>query len=258
MHNTFFTDGFLTCVLAFMLILSISRHKKFPQLRLFPFYFGSFFLLQLYVVGNLLGFPSSYQRAINIGSLYLDAFVTLIEFAAFMYFLHYVIQDTRKKTWLKKATKFLIIAFLVVFIHNSVYWGEIQYGSISAVYVLEALCVLIGCFFYYRQLFTLFPNLNLMKQPDFWIATGLTFYAIGTLPITFLLNYYEKNDDLLYRQLFSVVYIFYILLYLMILKAYYCPTGKQHRSQSPEAPRDPDQTIAQLESLYEKAKRRYS
>lgn len=83
-----------------------------------------------------------------------------------------------------------------------------------------------GCYFYYREIFSLFPKTNLLQNANFWTVTGLSLYLICTLPITFVLGYLDNIDYLLYIQVYTIIYVFYIFLFILIIKSYLCkPTN---------------------------------
>jgi len=219
----YFTDLFLSVFLILVFIVSFIKRKKHPSFKFFPFYFASFIILQLhYYIAIIFFFKPSYRKNIPLVNSYIDRITTIAEFFVFMYFLYCSIKSVQKK----KLTMWLAIVGLtiaVAIILKEVFWdGAVKYRSLTNIYILESSSMLIPCFFYYHELFSASPKLKLRQDANFWTITGLTIYLICTLPITFVLAYLSEIDYPLYIQVYSIIHIFYIFLFTLIIKSYLC------------------------------------
>ena len=224
---SYFTDPLLTIVLIILLIIALKKRKNYPQFKLFPIYFALFIILKLeqfiYFPFFYRGVhPAFYVRLYN----YFDCLVTLSEFFVFMYFFYSILNGSKlKKIIIALTTVGLIIFFFIIF-HDLFSYQKLEYVSLNNIYIIELLILLLSCSFYYIELFRSNPVLKLTNTPDFWVAGGLTFYLACTLPITIIIPYIFKTNSLLYLNLYSIIYLFYILLFLMTIRAYLCKPEK--------------------------------
>ena len=209
------------------LFFSIIKRKKHSQFKFFPFYFTTFIILQLEFYCVLIFFiDKPYFKKISLLHRYTDTFVTLTEFFAFMYFFYHVIKNTKKKKLIKWLAITGIATGTLIILTDIFVKGFMRQRSLTNIYILESSIMLIPCYFYYRELFSLSPKTNLLQNANFWTVTGLSFYLICTLPITFVLDYLANIDYLLYTQVYSIIYVFYIFFFILIIKSYLCkPTN---------------------------------
>jgi hypothetical protein len=217
-----FIDLLLTIVLFGAFFISFTNRNKHPQLKFLPLYFASFIFLNLFHYIDTVFFEDNASVNISWMADYIDATVTLLEFLAFIYLLHCNIQSKEKRLLIKwiaiaGTTIMVIVAFTDTLIYSS-----IRYRSLTFIYLLESVLLLIPCLFFFYQLFTSPPKLKLIQNADFWAITGLTFYIICTFPISLVLIYFFETDYKMYLQTFIIIYVFYILLFLMIIKSYLC------------------------------------
>lgn len=223
----YFTDLLLTITLFLVFIMSLIKGKNHPQYRFFPIYFFSFIILQLlnysyFIISN----DDITRKKIIWVSMYADWLVTLIEFLAFTYFFYSVIKHIQKIKlirWVFLTTTFITIIIVVFDTFNK---RALSHSSISTIYILESLSIILFCFLYYHELFSVSSRANLLHDTSFWTATGLTFYSLCTLPATFVLNYYIKLDYLFYAKIFTIIHVFYLLLFAMIIKSFSCKTPR--------------------------------
>lgn len=223
--GTYYTEVILFILQIITLFISLKKKKLYPQLSFFPIYFLSFILLTTngylyYLVGS---YPKFLFYTVEIIGNYL---VTLIEFLTFLCYLHTIIISSS----LKKITRLIgfisLAPFLIVFFQIIESPTNDIKEKINNLYLIESIALLIPCSFYFIELF-ITPTLNkLSSRPEFWISSGLMFYIVGTLPATVITDYYYAHNMTVYMNLFAVIYTFYILLFLMILKSYQCRKEK--------------------------------
>lgn len=225
--NDYFTDLLLTLTLVLVLVLSLTKGKKYSQYKYFPFYFFSFLMLQFFNYSYFVPTnDTSLRNAIGRAGYYIDWTVTIIEYFAFTYFFHSINCNPKKKKIIKWS--FVIVTTLAasVVFNDILNKPRLSYNSISTTYVLESLSLMLFCFLYFHELFTKFQKTNLLQDANFWTVTGLTFYSICTLPTTLVLNYYIKIDYLFYAKIFTIIHVFYLLLFALIIKSFSCKTPK--------------------------------
>jgi hypothetical protein len=82
------------------------------------------------------------------------------------------------------------------------------------------------CVIYYLQLLNNIPQVILLKEPAFWVVTGVLFSSSLTIPITFAGNYFGFKYLSNYIFLVSLLTVLpYIILHLFLIKAILCSTN---------------------------------
>ena len=88
--------------------------------------------------------------------------------------------------------------------------------------------LMILCISYYYQLFKTTPSLNLLKDPSFWIITGILFGMSTTIPVSIIGGYLFHNIP---RDIFLSVAVImplgYGVMHLFFLKAILCSIRQQ-------------------------------
>jgi hypothetical protein len=219
----FYTEALMFLTLIIALFVTIIRKKIDKKLKLFPFYFGFFIgrLVFRYILiidnGNLL----SWNVFFNYIDSYLEFFLVMTELLIFMHFFYYVLNSPSKRKTIKIFSIIFIIFSISLFITDNILQKHITMGTITQMFFLEAVFLLISCFLYYLQIFKSPPTLNLLNEPPFFVITGLFFFLICSLPYSIILDYLFDYYRI-YSIIFSIIYIFYILLFIMIIKAFLC------------------------------------
>ncbi len=226
-YNSLFSDLMVTIILFVACYLSITNRNRHPEYRFFPIYFFSFLLLELtfYSAYFFIEGSPTFDKLDKM-TYYFDILVTFIELLTFMYFFHSILKNKKSR----KITVWLTLIFIFIssslIVKDLFQRGKLYYGSSTTIYILECICFITSCVFYYKELFTGLPKVNLFQEPNFWTVSGIAFFSTCTLPITFTLNYFQKNDYLTYQTIFIVINVFYILLFLMIIKSYLCKVAR--------------------------------
>lgn len=227
----YFTELILLVLLIILLIVSYRKRKLYYSLLFLPYYLLFFILLLLNnyiqtIFFNSNSFTALFNRIEAIG----DLLVTTIEFITFSYFLYTILRSKKFKAIIKIAGTATIPVFLLLFFF-SWYFNYNLRNDLSVSYIIESSTLLLFCSLYFIELFTLPPVDQLIKSPDFWISTGLMFYLIGTFPLTIIAEYIITTNYLLYNNLFTIIYVFYIILFLFIIKAYSLATANKLQQQ---------------------------
>jgi hypothetical protein len=218
-------DTYFTSVLVFFISLIgffLTMITKNKGLKMFAYYFLAYFLGQLYFFFSSTVINGNYYSIIRIGILY-DYLFTIFEFTLFYLFIKRSINHPTANIILKWAAFIYYMVHLLfflpkIFLHKNV----VPQFVVQTSFIIQASFLLIFCVVYYYYLFKEKPELNLLLEPSFWIVSGLTFCMISTLPLTFILNNVMKNNYTWGINLYAIIYIFYILLFLMIIRGLLC------------------------------------
>lgn len=219
--QTDFYSGAVTFLLAVVVfIVSLQRKKQHPQLKPLIFFFLAYILGELVrAVDRGIGVDRPLRAKI---STYLDVVETIIEFFAFFLVIKNYIVSVKIKKILKPLSFLFIVPATVCFVYYKFAHGKIDQYFLQAFFTFQAFLLIVACALYYVDLFTKEPKLKLMDDPSFWVITGLAFFMLCTLPFSILGMHLIKVDFQLYVQLFMIFEVFYWILFLMIIKAYFC------------------------------------
>ena len=124
----------------------------------------------------------------------------------------------------KSNQKILRIAFIIllVLLIVSLYNDFFKRASIIA-YIIANFGLIIFCLIYYYRLFNDLPNMNLIKEPSFWIITGVFFTMSIHIPILASMSVLKnKISSSNYYLLSSVTTFCYSIMYLFFCKAILC------------------------------------
>ena len=127
----------------------------------------------------------------------------------------------------EKSQKNLKILFGITFTISAylLYSNNITQVSTQVLAVIN-ICKTIFCILYYRNLFKMISSQNLLRDPIFWIVTGVLLYSCISLPIYCLNNYIRLQFPLLIaRNIFSISNMFIIIMNIFFIKAFLCTTS---------------------------------
>ena len=83
--------------------------------------------------------------------------------------------------------------------------------------------LIVLCVIYYYQLFNNIPTLNLLKEPSFWIITGIFFGMSINVPLSAIISYLDKRISVSTFMIFGNIFIIsYGIMHLFFIKAIIC------------------------------------
>ncbi len=185
-----------------------------PDTRLYLRLFPLFLLLTLAV--ELISFYFSVNNK-TIAILIIYNFFSLFEYLFYMYVLREIIQHKRAK----KIIFYITWLYILLEILNFLFIQKITaYNSMT--YALG--CLLIGaiCIYYFFELFQSAHSVSLVRQPSFWICSGLLFYYCCSFPIYGLLNFLKKAPPVIQNNFGVVVLLLNVFLYSSFTIAFLC------------------------------------
>jgi hypothetical protein len=221
---TYWKTDFYSIAISFALaviglIVSLKR-KQHYKLRPLIFFFLSYVLMEI-IRSAIRGVPM-YKILREQVRVYLDLVDTIVEFfTLFIVIKNYVISSR-----IREVLKLLPLVFMVLitafFLHYEIGHGNPDQYFLQTIFTIQASLLIVACVLYYIDIFTREPKLKLTDDPSFWVATGVVFFMLCTLPFSILGMYLVKTNFNLYVQLFAIFEVFYWILFLMIIKAYFC------------------------------------
>jgi hypothetical protein len=124
----------------------------------------------------------------------------------------------------RKAKKVFLYFFLIYLLLSLANFFLVQKTSVfnTMTYSLGSLLIVSACIYYFWELFQSRSFVNLVRQPSFWICSGLLFYYVCNFPLTSLLNFIHALPNVILQNLFIIFLFLNIFLYLSFTIAYLC------------------------------------
>lgn len=224
--TSFLIRFILEVVLLISFYISLKQRKKHPVLRLFPIYIISLFTDLILLQLTKLNF---FLKAIHH---YGDYIFTLIEFLIFTHFYLQIINNNFFRRVIVTTAVLFLIFFLVMAMVDHRRPGWISEQTQSEVYTVQSGLLLFICCFYFFEFYRTTSKIKISNQPEFWVSIGLLFFMLCTLPFSILETYifhFEAKD---WHISNTVFFSFYIILFMMIIRAYLCSPAKTKYSYS--------------------------
>jgi hypothetical protein len=177
-------------------------------LRLFPIF------LLLTIIITLIPFYMRDQRRLTI-TIY--NFFTSFEFLFYTYVLREIIQNKR----MKKIIFNSLLFYLLVIVLNSLFIQKIgSYNSIT--YALGCLLIVFICIYYFYELFQFSHSITLVRQPAFWLCSGLLFFYCCSFPIYGLVNFLKSWPVIIQKNFNVIILLLNVFLYSSFTIAFLC------------------------------------
>lgn len=194
--------------IAFLASLTIYLRRPIPlYLRLLSFYL-------LYDCIN-----ESYTNylALHIrNTVLLSSLSTVVSFCFFLYVVRAVIRDPKAK----RILLYCLLAFPLISGGN-IFLVQKPEVFQTMTYSLGCLLVVAACIYYFLELFRSRSYVNLLREPAFWICSGLLFYSACSFPVYGLINFIHFEKSIILVILYILDFI-NILLYLSFTIAFLC------------------------------------
>ncbi|MHA4808030.1 hypothetical protein ACX0G9_07980 [Flavitalea flava] len=157
-------------VIAFLASITIYFQGKAPG---YLTYFPVFLFINVIVEST-----SVYLLSHGKFNIFLLNPFTILSVCFYLFTLRGIIHKVR----VKKILLFLILAYPVVAFFNILF---LQKGAVfhSMSYSFGCLLIVAFSIYYFFELFQLTHTVNLLRQPAFWICTGLLLYFICSFPL---------------------------------------------------------------------------
>lgn len=215
-----FYTGIISFFLAVAGLIVSLKKKENDKLKPLAFFFLAYVLMESIGVINR---ATHLYKPLRIKiALYVDLVVTIVEFLTFFSVIRNYITNDKIKKALTPLRPLFISATTIYFIYYIIAYNLHDQYFLQIVFTIEALLLVVACSFYYIDIFTKKPKTELTQDPSFWVVTGVAFFMLCTLPFSMVGLYLVKVNFHLYVQLFAVFEVFYWILFLMIIKAYFC------------------------------------
>jgi hypothetical protein len=192
-------------------IISIVYYNRHPNLRILTWYIA-FCLLQDMASGYALPSLTSGSFRLLLWHIITISFIFFEFTACSLLILYYIRSPLRRRIIrINGLLFFVLIIFAAALAHPDL--------DNPDVVVPEAAFLVVPCLIYFYELF-LTKNLRpLASQPAFWVITGILFLNACDIPLLLTARLMGSY----FREVFSVNYILYIVLFVLLIRAFLCP-----------------------------------
>lgn len=221
-----YLNGVMTLFTVAALIIGIIYYKRHRNLRILTWYIA-FSLFQ--DMSTFYAFPDRHPGNFRVDQMYITSIgFMLFEFIACSLFILRCIRSPQRR----RIIKINALLFFGIIIANAALtfpdFGRL-YDTYTTYYLLpESFFLVIPCLIYFYELF-LTRNLRpLTDQPAFWIITGILFLNACEIPLLVTSNLLKEITHY-YNEAFSLNYILYVLLFILLMRAFLCPPENNAR-----------------------------
>lgn len=213
--NYFLTDILMfICSCSSFIICFLSR-KKSTEFRILYLYPLSSFIIQLSLFFIYLTSEQNTYSSIEIRA---EKIFLIIEFICiYDFFKSGASNKLYKKHMLLIAIAYFFIYFLLILLDNTlnIYDNKLYFLQNVSIATISILSLI--------QIFKNDPIVNITEIPSFWVITGCLLYFLCTMPLYFFKDFiYNHNGIFVDRTVYSLNYLFYSILFLLLIKAVTC------------------------------------
>jgi len=209
---TFFTQPLSVIVVLITFLIIIKENTKYESLNFLKFYLGSYLTLAIIDIGNTI-IHNFYSYHVLFWA---EVVVTAIEILTFTYFMFSIMHYGAFKRFIKISLP-IVFAVLVILVTSGK--GH-SFSKLNNIYLTESVALIIYTALAFIDFFKHKDISKTLGFSDFWIASGLAIYLLTTFPINIIGNYLLKMNSNLYTNLYSIVYISYIFMFMLFIKGY--------------------------------------
>ena len=177
-------------------------------LKAFPVY-----LLITFTVEYIGGWRSNHgETTVTLYNVF-----TTMEFVFYFWMLRYMVRNR----WAKRLLFHSLWFYPVLVILNILFLlKDMQFHTIT--YSFGGFLIVIATIIYFFELFQFDKPVNLVREPAFWICSGLLFFYACTFPLYALINFFQDPSNIIIKNITSILAVVNILLYSSFIIAALC------------------------------------
>jgi hypothetical protein len=210
-HLSNYLFYFIPIAAAFPFLASLTIFVQAPRERYLK-YFALFLL-----VNFILDVATSYSAYFAINNEWLSNLDNVVIISFYLFLLREIIKSKKAK----KVLLIFVLAYPVVSVIN-IFLLQTFHLLLPMTYTSGCVLIVITSIYYFWEIFQQKYSVNLMREPAFWICSGLLFYFTCTFPLNGLLNFVNALPKVIVQNLFQILILLNIFLYLSFTIAYLC------------------------------------
>lgn len=198
---------FIILSLVFSIIFNIQQKNRLLYQKLFPYYLAVTLCVEsisLYIWSN-----GEYNMHVYM-------YFGVIEFIFYFFVLSQLVISSRVKTLMRV----LIFVYPLLFVVNKLFFQKEGFTSMS--YAVGCLIIVSTCIFYFLEIFQSSHSVVLIREPAFWICTGLLFFYCCTFSFFGLANFINNLPSIILNNIYVLLNLMNSLLYSLFTIAFLC------------------------------------
>lgn len=229
LEKTFYTLPLMVLLNVLFLVLALRYKPKERKYKIFIWYGGGALLQDMLCIFLMLANKTlikDHSIIVLIDECSITCF-TQLEFGIFYTFFYAQFNNPRIKRAISLTGKTFVLTaifvslYTILFASSSVIEKFEGYLSVASSFLL-----LTPAIYYFYTLFAEPPIKNLLREPSFWITTGIVFLHGINIPLFFAESYLLKEFTTVWYNLYSINYIAYCFLFILLIISLLCKTGK--------------------------------
>ncbi|HMH31937.1 MAG TPA: hypothetical protein VK543_02850 [Puia sp.] len=196
-------------VISFFAALTVYFQPGSPlYLKLFPPFLAMTILVEL----TASYFIVKYGENVSVYNIF-----NIVNFC----FYYFVLREIITNKTAKKVIFYIMMIFLPLAVCNLLFVQKIGNFN-SMTFSIGSLLIVGMCVYYFFELFQLPKAINLLREPAFWICSGLLFFFVCSFPFFGLINFISNASLLLLSRFVRVLIIVNVFLYSLFTIAFLC------------------------------------
>jgi len=175
---------------------------------MFPFFLILSFLVE--IIGEV-------RNNKGLNDLMMYNVFNVLEFTFYIWIIREIVQNKESK----KVIFYVLLLYPIIDLVNIFFiQGTTHFHTIT--YALGCLLIVILCIYYFFELFQSPSSVNLLRQPAFWICSGLLFFYCCSFPIFGFSNFLTLLPKVFIRNIRTIIILLNVFLYSMFTLAFLC------------------------------------
>jgi len=210
-HLSNYLFYFIPIAAAVPFLASLTIFFQAPRQRYLKYF--SLFLL----VNFLLDAATSYSAYYATNNVWLSNLDSVVVISFYLFLLREIVRSKRAK----KVLLIFVLAYPIVSVIN-IFLLQTLPLLFPMTFTSGGVLIVITSIYYFWETFQQKNSVNLIREPAFWICSGLLFYFTCTFPLNGLLNFVSSLPKVVIQNLYTIFILLNIFLYLSFTIAYLC------------------------------------
>jgi hypothetical protein len=160
---------------------------------------------------------TNYAAYMHINNVFISNVNTMVTIGFYLFLLREIVHNANAK----KVLLFCLLTYSLLSLLNLFLLQKTTVFN-TMTFCLGCLFVVAACIYYFFDLFQQTKSLNLLREPPFWICSGLLLYYACSFPIQGLNNFMASLSQVVLENLLIIFVVVNILLYLSFSIAFLC------------------------------------